>query len=128
MKTLKRAAQGGATLVILALVGAMLPGSGQAQEVELERERMVQFARAHIAINDARDEFHGKVGRIHDEAGRARARVEMDAQVAEILLELEMTREGYDQITLIISLDGDIRAMFDEILVELEEEGRLAPH
>ena len=40
-----------------------------------------------------------------------------------ILEEAEMTREEYDQITLLISLDGDLRTMFEEVMVELEEEG-----
>ena len=123
MNALKRVSQIGATLATLALAGGTLPGAAQAQETELDREQVTQFARAHIAMNFARDEFHGKVGRIHDEDGRRRARVEMDSQVEGILLEHRMTRERYDEITLVISLDGEIRSMFDEILTELEEEG-----
>ena len=107
-----------------------LPSSGtrryhasQAQEAPPDRERLTQFARAHIAINGARDEFHGKVARIHEEQGRERARQEMDEQVGEILSAAAMTREEYDEFILIISLDGDSRSMFDEILAELAEEG-----
>jgi hypothetical protein len=97
--------------------------SAQAQEAPPDRERLTQFARAHIAINNARDEFHGKVARVHDEQGRERARQEMEVQVGEILSATAMTREEYDEIILIISLDGESRAMFDEILAELAEEG-----
>ncbi len=84
---------------------------------------MMQFARAHLAINDARDEFHGKVGRIHEEQGRERARQEMEVQVAEILETAEMTRERYDEITMLISLDGELRALFEQVLEEIAEEG-----
>ncbi len=34
-----------------------------------------------------------------------------------------MTREEYDQITLLISLDGELRTVFEEVMIELEEEG-----
>ena len=99
------------------------PVSAQAEEQTLDRDRMTQFVRAHMAINDARDEFHGKVGRIHEEQGRERARQEMEAQVTAILEENEMTRERYDEITMIISLNGEMRTLFEEVVKELEETG-----
>lgn len=112
--------------VTLALIGGMVtsaPVDAQSLAQELDRERMVQFTRAHLAVNDARDEFHGAVARVHDEEGRIRAREEVEAAIAAILEEAEMTREEFDEITLMISLDGDLRTMFEEIMVELEEEG-----
>jgi len=108
-------------LALLAVVMVPAPASAQATE-ELDRERMTQFARAHVAINAARDEFHGKVARVHDEEGRRRAREEVEAQIAEVLEAQEMTKEQYDDITLRISLDGELRTMFDEILAELAAE------
>jgi predicted transcriptional regulator len=97
--------------------------AAQDLEVELDRERMVEFARAHIAINDARDEFHGAVARVHDPEGRVRAREEVEATIEAILEEAEMTQEEYDQITLLISLDGELRTMFEEVMAELEGGG-----
>jgi len=94
-----------------------------AQEIEMDRERMTEFVRAHIAINDARDAFHGAVARVHDQEGRTRAREEVEATIEGILEAQEMTRELYDEITLLISLDGDLRTMFDEILEELTATG-----
>ena len=99
------------------------PAAAQDLEIEMNRERMVEFARAHIAINDARDEFHGAVARVHDREGRIRAREEVEVAIEAILEEAEMTREEYDQITLLISLDGELRTMFEEVMAELEEEG-----
>ena len=104
-------------------LGSATSVAAQDVEIEMDRERMMEFARAHIAINDARDEFHGAVARVHDPEGRIRAREEVEATIESILEEAEMTREEYDQITLLISLDGELRTMFEEVMVELEEEG-----
>lgn len=123
MKTYRRVAESGAALVMLLMAMATLPASAQSQETEPDRERLLQFAKAHVAFNTARDEFHGKVGRVHDEDGRQRARVELQRQLAGILVERELTQEEYDEITLAISLDADVRAIFDEILIELASEG-----
>ncbi len=123
MRLLRCAPSVRAALVTLVVAAAVVPVAAQTQEAPPDRERLTQFARAHIAINNARDEFHGKVARVHDEQGRERARQEMEVQVGEILSATAMTREEYDEIILIISIDGESRAMFDEILAELAEEG-----
>jgi len=112
-----------AALIALVVAAAVVPVAAQAQTAPPARERLTQFTKAHIAINIARDEFHGKVARIHEAQGRERARREMEAQVGEILSDTAMTQEEYDEFILIISLDSESRAMFDEILVELAEEG-----
>ena len=127
MRLLRCAPSVRAALVTLVVAAAVVPVAAQTQEAPPDRERLTQFARAHIAINDARDEFHGKVARMHEEQGRERARQEMEAQVEEILGATAMTREEYDEIILIISLDGESRSMFDEILAELAEEGGAPP-
>jgi hypothetical protein len=84
---------------------------------------MTQYVRAHRVLNDARDEFHGKVGRLHDEQGRERARIEMEEQIAAGLEAHDLTRAEYDELTVLISLDGDTRTLFDEVMLELAEEG-----
>ena len=48
---------------------------------------------------------------------------DVEATIESILEEAEMTREEYDQITLLISLDGELRTVFEEVMIELEEEG-----
>ena len=94
-------------VALLAVVMVPAPASAQAPQ-ELDRARMTQFARAHVAI--------------HDEEGRRRAREEVEAQIDEVLEAQELTHEQYDDITLRISLDGELRTMFDEILAELAAE------
>ena len=88
----------------------------------MDTERLTRFAEAHLAINEARDEFHGEVARVHDEEGRLRAREEVDATLEEILAEHEMTRDEYDEFILLISLDGELRAAFEEVVAQLQEE------
>lgn len=121
----------GATFTLLALLATAgaLAGPAHAQDTtravpaqELDRERLAQFARAHLTVNEARDEFHGVVARVHDEEGRLRAREEVDARIEEILEQNEMTREEYDEFILLISLDGELRTAFEEIVAQLEED------
>jgi hypothetical protein len=114
--------------VAIALLAAFAaPATAQATAetapVSVDRERMTQYVRAHRVLNDARDEFHGKVGRLHDEQGRERARIEMEEQIAAGLEAHDLTRAEYDELTVLISLDGDTRTLFDEVMLELAEEG-----
>lgn len=106
----------------LAFFGAA--GSLAAQTDEpISREQLTEFARAHLEINEIRDEFHGEVARVHDAEGRLRAREQVEEKISTALEEHGMTRERFDDITLRISLDGDLRTMFDEILAEIAAEG-----
>ena len=115
----------GLGLLVLALASVGTPAQAQTEGegLDLDRESLTQYAIAHGAINDARDEFHGQLARVHDPEGRLRAREEVEAAIVTILEGQEMTREEYDEVTLLISLDGDFRVMFDEIMLELEELG-----
>jgi len=123
MKDYRQSGSSAALFALIALLG-VLPASLKAQQTteSMDRERLTQFAAAHLAINEARDEFHGQVARVHDEEGRLRAREEVDARIEEILTEHEMTREEYDEFILLISLDGELRAAFEEIVAQMEEE------
>ena len=118
-----RRALGVGLLLLTAVVAATPSGASAQAGEEITRERMIDFTRAHLAMNDARDEFHGEVARVHDAEGRLRARQAVEARITEILSEHGLTREEFDHITLLISLDGELRAVFDELLVELAEEG-----
>ena len=112
--------------LLVALSAGFVPAAAQTTEgapTEVTREQMEHFARAHVAINEIRDDFHGEVARVHDAEGRQRAREQVEERISAVLEEHELTRERFDELTLMISLDGDLRAMFDEILVELAEEG-----
>jgi hypothetical protein len=118
----RRTTAGGLLLLALTLAAGANPAAAQSDE-PITRERLTEFARAHLAINEIRDEFHGEVARVHDAEGRARAREQVEAKISAVLEEYVMTREEFDEITLRISLDGELRVMFDEILVEIAEEG-----
>ena len=124
MKMPRRALLEALTLTAVAtFAGVATPTAISAQDLEIamDRDRMTEFALVHVAVNDARDEFHGAVARVHDPEGRLRAREEVEEAITTILEEAGMTRGEYDQITLLISLDGELRTMFEEVMAELEE-------
>tara|TARA_Y100000758_G_scaffold40970_1_gene26649 strand:+ start:144 stop:410 length:267 start_codon:yes stop_codon:yes gene_type:complete len=80
------------------------------------------FARAHIAMNEARDEFHAEIGSTHEEQARERARAAFDEKVASIFSEHELAQEDYERIVLIVSLDAMVRELLEEIMAELTGE------
>ena len=77
------------------------------------------YARAHLALDAAREEFHARIARIHDDPGLARAREELDAKVAQIFIEHAISSERYGEITLLISQNEEVRAVFEEISRQL---------
>jgi polyphosphate kinase len=123
MTVLRRAIARGAVLALVLLWGASSPMG--AQEVPVDREQLTRYARAHVAMGAARDEFHAKIARIHDDVGLGRAREEMDERIARILVENEITSEQYGVLTLLISQNETVRAVFEEIERELREGGGL---
>jgi|TARA_B100001750_G_scaffold240543_1_gene250480 hypothetical protein len=77
------------------------------------------FARAHIAMNEARDEFHAEMGSTHEEQARARARAAFEEKVVSIFSEHELAQDDYERIVLIVSLDATVRELLEEIMTEL---------
>jgi len=63
----------------------------------------------------------GQIGRLHEEQARLEARRRRNETVAQILEAEELTREEYDQLILIISIDAETREAFEKILAELRE-------
>jgi BMFP domain-containing protein YqiC len=117
-----------AGLLVLLTVAAATASPALAQDAaqsapEVTPEHLEHFARAHIAVSTARDEFHGQVARVHDAEGRTRAREEVETKIRAILEEHELTREDFDALTLRISLDGALRARFEELLSTLSGPG-----
>lgn len=83
------------------------------------RTELTVFARAHLAMNEARDEFHAAIAAAHEEQVIERAREAFEERVAEILDESGLMRARYDQLLVIVSSDELARSMFAEILAEL---------
>ena len=121
MTGLGRAIARGAVLALVLLSGA--PAAGSAQDAPLDREQLTRFARAHIAMGAARDEFHAKLARSHDDDGLGRARQELDARIAQILVENALSSEQYGVITLVISQNEEVRAVFEQISRQLSGGG-----
>jgi hypothetical protein len=106
-------------LAVLLLLGGA--AEARAQDVGLDREELTRYARAYIALDSARQAFHERIARIHDDAGLARARAELDAELAGIYTEHAITVERYGEITLLISLNEPAREAFEDIVRQLRE-------
>jgi hypothetical protein len=107
------------TLVLLAGLAA----SARGQETPLDRERLTRYARAYVALDAARAEFHATIARIHDDIGLARARQDLDATVTQIYADHGFTSEEYGSITLLISQNEQVRSVFEGIVRELRPAG-----
>jgi hypothetical protein len=105
-------------LLSLMLVAGVATG-GRSQEVPLDREQLTRYARAHLALDAARDAYYAKIARIHDDVGLAHAREELEARVAQIYTENAITSERYGVITLLVSQNEQVRAVFEEISRQL---------
>ena len=113
-------------LAALALGATAIPVAAAAQqppEPDLGEAALTRFARAHLAIGQARDDYHGRIGRLHEEQARQQARQELDQRIAEILESEGLTRDAYDRLILIVSTDPETRARFEEILATLAPPG-----
>ena len=108
----------------LAGLASAKPIAAQDLDIAIDRERMVEFVRVHIAVNDVRDEFHGAVARVHDPEGRIRAREEVETArvfrfdpVLDRVESLDFRRDVYGELLGIEALDlSDRRAAGTEIL------------
>jgi len=110
------------TYRVVALAAVLLVGltaSAQAQTAPLDREELTRYARAYVALDAARQAFHERIARIHDDAGLTRARAELDVELARIHTEHAITPERYGEVTLLISQDAAVRGVFEEIVSQL---------
>jgi len=111
-------------VALMAAVAAAIsaPSSVQAQDAppEITEETLALFAKVHHEITIIRDEYHGRLARIHDTQGRQEVRNELDAKIAEIHESEGMSAEDYDRITLVVSLDAALRERFETLLAALD--------
>ena len=85
----------------------------------LTDERLTQYAQLHQAINAARDEFQAQKAAVHDSEARERIREEMDERLHGLYEEHGMTKDDYDAITFMVSIDNDVRTRVEEIMATL---------
>jgi hypothetical protein len=85
----------------------------------LNEERLTQYATLHRAINQARDEFQAGKARVHDAEARERLRHEMDERLAGLYEEHGMSKDEYDGITFLVSIDNEVRTRLEAILASL---------
>lgn len=90
-----------------------------AESTTLSDERLTEYATLHLAINEARDEFQASKASVHDREARERLREEMDERLHALYEEHGMTKEEYDGITFMVSIDNDVRSRLEEIITTL---------
>lgn len=83
--------------------------------------KLVELAKLHVAMNQARDDFFAKIARTHDDAGKANLRKEFNRRVAEILGQHGTTQQEYQRMIFVISSDSAQRAQFDKALRQVAE-------
>jgi len=115
----------GMALFAASLAVVAHPAQVQAQAAQtadaptLTDERLTQYAKLHRAINEARDEFQAEKARVHDTDARERVRQAMDERLEALYTEHEMTKEEYDGITFLVSIDSEVRTRLEAILQSL---------
>ena len=90
-----------------------------ADTATLKDERLTLYANLHRAINQARDEFQAGKARVHDAEARERIRHEMDERLSGLYEEHGMSKDEYDGITFVVSIDNDVRTRLEAILISL---------
>ncbi len=89
------------------------------KEVQIGEEKLRAFAAAHVKISSARDERYNELGRTHEAQGKAQIRERLNQRIAQILQEHALTKEQYQRITFVISVDARQREAFEKIVAEL---------
>ncbi len=96
--------------------------SAQDESETVGQVELTVFARAHVAIGEARDAFHAAIAAAHEEQAIERAREAFEERVAEILEEHALTEERYGQVLHVVSMDPNVRARLDAILEGMSAE------
>ena len=91
----------------------------QAPPGDLDQDMLEAYTKAHIALNAARDDYQGQLGRTHDAQEQARLRAELAERSASVLARHEISAVDYDRITALISVDESLRTRFEALLAAL---------
>ena len=113
-----RGVVGAAALLLFVLAPSL---AAQEQDIpQLGEARLAVVVAAYVEVSEARDDYHGVLGRTHEAQERDRLRAELQDRLDGILEEHEITQEEYEQIPLVISVNDEQRATFERLLAELE--------
>jgi hypothetical protein len=79
-------------------------------------ERILAFARVHLAIAEARDDLHQDLARYHEVDGRNRARERADQRIADAMASQGVEPREYEEFIAAVSFDADLMEAFQEAL------------
>ena len=111
-----------AAMLLLAVGGVVGPAALLGQQepsLPIKDELLLEFAKVHVAVAEAREVFYRGLAQTHDEQGQARLRQSLTESLAAIMEEHEMTAETFEQLTAIVSADPEHRARFEKVLADL---------
>lgn len=119
---------------IAAAAFLLFAGAGQAEAQVPEqqatpdppdREELVTFTEAYIAVTEVRMELNEKLGQAADPEEANALQQEAQQEMVAVLDEHDMAPERYGEITTVLNADAELRAEFEEIYEELTEGGGL---
>ena len=87
--------------------------------------KLIEFAKLHATLNTARDEFFAKIGRTHDDEGKANERKEFNDKEAQIFKDHGTTQQEYQRMIFTISSDPVQREQFEKALKQVTESAAL---
>ncbi len=124
-----RLARRPALAIAFALLGTAFltsPQDLQGQEVpaetavQVEDERLDSFVRAHLEINEIRDQLHEDIARWHEDHRREESRQEADERIQAALEGHGVTSAEYEELIHLVSFDQEWREAFEEALTRVQ--------
>jgi hypothetical protein len=88
-----------------------------------DREELVTFTEAYVAIAEVRAEVTPAISAAEDAEEATRIQEEANQQMMAILDEHDLDAERYGEITMVLNTDEELRAEFEAIYEELTEGG-----
>lgn len=87
---------------------------------EVTDEEFESFVRAHLAIEEVRDQLHEDIARWHEDHRREEVRAEADARIEAVFERFEMTPESFQELTRLVSINEEWRQNFQETLARID--------
>ena len=108
-------------VVALPLLMAPLPAEGQAESAGAMEERLLSFAKVHLAISEIRDDLHQDLARYHEVDGRTRVRQAADARIADAMETHGVEAGEYEEFITAVSFDPELARAFEEALARARD-------
>lgn len=117
-------------VAVLALTLLILPAAADAQTPEQQQqsaerpdtEELTDFVHAMLDVNDIQEDMEEQLAGVNDPEQANQIQQQANAQMVEALEEHEMTPERYSEIAMLLNVDEELNAEFQEIHEAVLEE------